>query len=420
VGAIGAPPASLPGTAYLRTNLKSLTLADNGALAFQAALAPGAAGVTDANDTLIVVRRADGTVDVAAREGMGVPGYPGVVLRSLDTSAVVGTGGLGMNGGGWLAFGDIDAANQPIAGVSRLWRKSPSGAWTLLAARDLATPAGNQIGSGGTFDTILAPAMSSGGATVFAATATSLLGGSISGLWNVDASGTITLIAASGLTGSLYSPPGAPGTAFATEAPVGGSYRINARGQVIFRWKLQDGVGGATTDTNDGLWAWDPGAGLIKVARSGDTVMVNGLPEVIRSINTFFGPAGDDDGRIMDLNALGEVAFVAQFADNSGALLVAQLPGAGACCRGARCAVESSAACTGSSTRFAGVGTACLGPVAACCAADFDQSGALGATDIFAFLNAWLAGNLNADADASGRLELADIFDFINIWYHGC
>ena len=54
------------------------------------------------------------------------------------------------------------------------------------------------------------------------------------------------------------------------------------------------------------------------------------------------------------------------------------------------------------------------------CRADFDGSGALAPDDIFAFLNAWFAGNISADYDQSGSLSVQDIFDFINAWFAGC
>lgn len=417
----GSPPASLPGAMYTKTNYRSLALADNGSLAFQATLALGAPDVSDANDTVIVERRAGAPLTIAAREGGMVPGYPGVTFRSLDTSAFVSAGGLTMNGAGWIAFGDIDGANPPSAGVSRLWRRSPDGQFLLLAARDGSPGFGAPVGIDGTFTTILAPAMNGSGTTVFTGVVTTATGVQAAGLWKVEASGATTLLAASGVAGSPLSPPNSSGAAFSIDPPAKGSYRINGRGQVVFRWKLESGIGGTTSTNDDGLWAWDPAAGLLKVSRTGDTVQIGSTVETIRSVNSFLGPGGNDDGRIMDVSALGEVAYVVQFADNTGALLVAQLPGDGACCRGATCAIDSSAACVGPNTRFAGLGTACVvGVHGTCCSADFDQSGLLDSLDIFAFINAWLSGNPAADANHSGVLEAVDILEYINTWYTGC
>jgi hypothetical protein len=54
------------------------------------------------------------------------------------------------------------------------------------------------------------------------------------------------------------------------------------------------------------------------------------------------------------------------------------------------------------------------------CGADFDLSGTLTPGDIFAYLDAWFAGNLGADYDQSGALSVQDIFAFIAAWFTGC
>jgi hypothetical protein len=54
------------------------------------------------------------------------------------------------------------------------------------------------------------------------------------------------------------------------------------------------------------------------------------------------------------------------------------------------------------------------------CAADYDHSGDLAVTDIFAYLNGWFAGEAAADINHSGGLEIQDIFDFLNAWFAGC
>jgi hypothetical protein len=54
------------------------------------------------------------------------------------------------------------------------------------------------------------------------------------------------------------------------------------------------------------------------------------------------------------------------------------------------------------------------------CRADFDLSGTLEVADIFAFLNAWFAGDPRADFDGESGLQVADIFAFLNAWFAGC
>lgn len=53
------------------------------------------------------------------------------------------------------------------------------------------------------------------------------------------------------------------------------------------------------------------------------------------------------------------------------------------------------------------------------CPADFNDNGALSVQDIFAFLNAWFAGDPRADFNGCG-LSVQDIFDFLNAWFTGC
>jgi hypothetical protein len=58
--------------------------------------------------------------------------------------------------------------------------------------------------------------------------------------------------------------------------------------------------------------------------------------------------------------------------------------------------------------------------VPAPCAVDFDGNGTLQVADIFAFLNAWFAGNSQANFNGMNGLQVADIFAFLNAWFAGC
>jgi hypothetical protein len=62
-------------------------------------------------------------------------------------------------------------------------------------------------------------------------------------------------------------------------------------------------------------------------------------------------------------------------------------------------------------------------PISDCsntCPADFDGNGSADVTDIFAFLSAWFAGNLDADSNENGSLGVDDIFAFLSVWFAGC
>ncbi len=56
----------------------------------------------------------------------------------------------------------------------------------------------------------------------------------------------------------------------------------------------------------------------------------------------------------------------------------------------------------------------------AICPGDFDLNSSLNVDDIFAYINAWFAGDRSADVNYSGGLESQDIFDFLNLWFAGC
>jgi hypothetical protein len=419
VGGGGAPP--LLGASYVQLNPRTLVLANNGRVAFGATLTLGAAGVADVNDTVLVERRADGSFGIAAREGDPVPGNAGLVFKSLDTSAFVQSGGVSINSAGDLAFGDIDGADAPAAGVSRVWRRNAAGRFDLLAARTVSGGPGAPREIAGVFTTVLAPAVNSAGTVVFAGTVSVPGGADVGGLWMCEADRSVPrLVLRSGVADTAFSPPGVAGAMFSAELPARGTYRINSRGQLTVSWKIQDGPGGVGPTNDNGLWAFDPAAGLLAVARSGDAVQIApGVTGVIRNINFFLGPGGDDDGRLRDLNDLGEVAYTVQFSDNTGAILVSRLPELGACCRGGTCSLSSGDQCAGVNTRFAGIGMPCAAP-GACCEADFDQSGRVGVQDIFMFLNAWFAGDPTTDVDGAIGLGVNDIFFFLNAWFAGC
>ncbi len=59
------------------------------------------------------------------------------------------------------------------------------------------------------------------------------------------------------------------------------------------------------------------------------------------------------------------------------------------------------------------------------CVADFDQSGAVGLQDLFAYLQAYFANVVGpsppgADIDHSGAITLDDLFQFLAIWFGNC
>ena len=54
------------------------------------------------------------------------------------------------------------------------------------------------------------------------------------------------------------------------------------------------------------------------------------------------------------------------------------------------------------------------------CVGDYNASGAADVQDIFDFLSAWFAGDLNSDVNGDGALTVQDIFDFLAAWFTPC
>ncbi len=94
-------------------------------------------------------------------------------------------------------------------------------------------------------------------------------------------------------------------------------------------------------------------------------------------------------------------------------------PQTGACCRAASCVLATTNACSG---QFHGIGSACgtAGNLTTCCPANFDGASGVTVQDIFAFLEAWFAGDVRADFDRDSALSVFDIFSFLHDWFVGC
>ncbi|MBY0261822.1 MAG: hypothetical protein K2Q20_05735 [Phycisphaerales bacterium] len=54
------------------------------------------------------------------------------------------------------------------------------------------------------------------------------------------------------------------------------------------------------------------------------------------------------------------------------------------------------------------------------CRADFNGSGVVEVSDIFAFLSAWFASDLRADVNDDGSRTVSDIFAFLTLWFARC
>ncbi len=54
------------------------------------------------------------------------------------------------------------------------------------------------------------------------------------------------------------------------------------------------------------------------------------------------------------------------------------------------------------------------------CVADFNRDTTIDSRDVLAYLNAWVAGSLEADTDRNGTVNTIDLLEFLNHWSDGC
>jgi hypothetical protein len=420
-GAPSGSPPGLAGAGYALINSRSLVMADNARVAINAGLVEGFGGVAADSDTLILERPPGQPPRIAAREGDPIPGLPGAVFFSLDTSGLFpqslagGGGGLSINAAGDMVFVDTDTSSPPPQGPSRLLRRDAQGVFALLASRGDPSP-----GLPGTLDAIGPPIIDSRGRVAFSGSVLEASGRRTAAVWIVDAgAASARLVAASGRSADAVSPDDAW---LDDEGPPRGSIRFSRTGHLVVQWPWRSSPDAAPAP---GVWAIDA-AGITRVAGAGDAVSVPGLgPRTVSSVNAFTGPAGDDDGRITSVNAAGRVALTLQFTDGSGAIGIFDLPRTGACCDGVACSLTTPELCAGAGRRFAGPGTVCAPPAGAgapgaCCEADFDASGQVDFTDVVVFLDAWFVRAPAADFSGTGAFSVEDVLIFLARWFAGC
>jgi hypothetical protein len=97
----------------------------------------------------------------------------------------------------------------------------------------------------------------------------------------------------------------------------------------------------------------------------------------------------------------------------------------GVCCRGAGCAISTSAGCTGPGTFFSAATTPMCNTGAntstPCCYADFNKVNGVNVDDAFEYLDAWFHANPNTKfGTVPGTPTLDDVFLYLQAWFNGC
>ncbi len=401
------------------------------------------------NDDGVLVQGAPDAGDIFARESASAPGTATTFLANdFPATQMYAQEGLAHNDRGEAAF--RAALNQsPQDG---LWRRGPGlGAATFLITRQgapvaglgspapqMGAPVGVRLGGG--------IGAAAGGAVAWR---TLLTGASVM----PSNDGVLFRALGAGTPGSFEAivregdaaPGEAAGVTFAAVPTV---YALNQSGQMFIKTTI---AGGSLPGNTTSFYASDPNAGmggmLYKLFRSGDTVLVSGVPGLSSGTysgsgvfdTTVNGPqsgrpsAMSDDGHDTGglVAVLGTIAPTGGGSSVGGLFTITLAPDlVGACCRGSTCMSVPESQCGSASPAglFAGAGTSCNvfpSTIAPCCMADFNSSGGAGGgdvtvQDIFDFLSAYFAGDLRTDINGSGALSVQDIFDFLAAYFEGC
>ncbi|MCH8824205.1 MAG: hypothetical protein IH984_11945 [Planctomycetes bacterium] len=253
-----------------------------------------------------------GSLELVARAGDPAPGLGEGVNFDTFSSALTTI----INGAGQTAFfakligPGVDSLND-----GSIWSEG-SGS-LVMVAREGAHPPGTAEGVN--YLSLIPGAMLNGaGQTAFAA---SLIGPGVDGANNVgvwsEGSGSLALVARKG----SQAPGTAAGVTFLSIFP---GPVTNATGQVAFTaWLTGEGVDGFN---HFGVWAEDPDGLLTLVIREGDQIEV--APGDVRTVLKVFMTFGEtfisggEDGREINFNDAGQLAFRVIFTDGSGGIIV--------------------------------------------------------------------------------------------------
>ncbi len=304
-----------------------------------------------------------GSLELVARAGDPAPGLDeGVNFDRFGSSLTIVTNGAGQTSFfAYLIGPDVDYVND-----GSIWSEG-SGSLAMVAREGSRAP-----GTAEDFLSLIPGAVLNGaGQTAFRATLTDIGG---IGVWS-EGSGSLELVA---LTGSP-APGTAEGVTFTSFFP---GPVMNANGQVaITAWVTGEGVDGSN---NFGVWAEDRNGLLTLVIREGDQIEV--APGDVRTVlsvvmNTGETPvSGGEDGRRMNFNDAGQLAFRVTFTDFSGGILVSSF--------------STPADLDGDGVVGAGDLIILLGDWGRCadcgdCPADLDGDCTVGAADLIILLGNW-------------------------------
>jgi hypothetical protein len=313
--------------------------------------------LTSLGDATAIWSTSSGSLQLVAINGAQAPGEAaGSLFDEVDNYAT-------LNSSGTVAFASFMTGNGfNLSNSLTIWSGTPGNIAPLVAFGSPApgTPAEDSFSSFGS------PTINNNGRITFAG---SLQGGDVSasnsgGIWS-GTPGSLALVAragaaAPGLGGSIafssfsyYLLNGANNTAFVASVTgpgvtsadntgiwsqtAGGLALVmrsgdtalstpeiesNAMGQIAFEAPIE---GAGLPSYADGIWLFDPSAGLLPIAYSGELFQV--APGDFREINVveMYSGSGGQDGLGTSLNDSGQIAFLAAFTDGSSGIFRADV-----------------------------------------------------------------------------------------------
>lgn len=356
VHAAGSAAPGLDGLSW--QNFDQPSVSANGHVAWRSRLA--GPGVTGTNDVALWKDVGDGPV-LVARAGQQVPSSkPGVVFNQFGADVGVDAAG-GVSFWAEVSGPGIDASNN-------------SGVWSdrggELAAIVRAGAAAPEAGSHAAFASFARrPMVNAAGDVAFAAfvAGPSITAQNNSGLWVFRSNNTRRLFAHEGAAA-----PGLEGVQFATF----GEGVLNNRGDLAFVATLRGE--GVVPSNAQALYFAGAEHGVVQIVRSGQEFAVGeGDTRTVREV--LFG-TGRAQGGHGQFNAQGTLLYQLAFTDRTTALVKSTI----------------------------------------ICPADFDNSGVVEVSDIFAYLVAWFAMDAAAEWDGEEGITIADLLEYLMQWFGGC
>lgn len=356
VHAAGSAAPGLDGLTWQSFDQPSVS--SNGHVAWRSRLA--GAGVNDTNDIALWKDAGAGPV-LVVRAGQQVPAAkPGVVFTQFGADVGVDAAG-GVTFWAEVSGPGIDASNN-----SGIWSDRGGEIAAVVRAGAPAPEAGLHAAFA---SFARRPMVNAAGEVAVAAfvTGPGITTQNNSGLWVFRANNTRRLVVR-----EAAAAPGLEGVQFATF----GEGVINDRGDLAFVATLR-GEGVAPSNAQ-ALYFAGAEHGVVQIARSGaEFVVGEGDGRTVREVMFGTGRAQGGHGQF---NAQGTLLYQLAFTDRTTALVKSTI----------------------------------------ICPADFDNSGVVEVSDIFAYLAAWFSMDAAAEWDGEEGITVADLLEYLTQWFGGC